>query len=523
MISFFARHCLRRSALNRLNLVFQTTAPRHHHLHHHHHHHPRIFGMRKLATAQAHVSFLDQKQAQQLDVDLMSPELGFSIYQLMELAGLSCASAIGAEYPPSTHRHVIVLAGPGNNGGDGLVCARHLVHFGYSVSVAYPKFRAENELYAGLVTQLTSLGVRFVEVEGAIGAIPASNVVVDAMFGFSFTGVPREPFSSLIAAMARAIRDDANVSEEKRSPFAVVAVDVPSGFHVEDGDVHGLYGEHHPHMLISLTAPKLCARMFRGDVHYLGGRFVPPAIAEKYDLSLPAYHGSSQCVKIGGTGDEGSIGDIRDIRKTYDPTIAASLFDGQHADPFDLFDRWFDEAKESGCEEPNAFAVTSVDPTGQPSTRYVLLRGLDAGFTFYTNYSSRKAADFSSNDKCAATFFWEGLSRSVRIEGTIAKLDPVESDAYWASRPRSHQLGALSSHQSAEITSDAELLARYEALERELEGRPIPRPGFWGGYRITPHRVEFWQGRHSRLHERLEYSKNREKKDDVWHTRRLSP
>jgi pyridoxal 5'-phosphate synthase / NAD(P)H-hydrate epimerase len=516
----FARHCLRRGALNR---IFQTTArlrPQGRESLR-----PTRVRMRGSISARNEVSFLDQKQAQQLDVDLMSPELGFSIYQLMELAGLSCAGAISAEYPTSTHPNVIILAGPGNNGGDGLVCARHLHHFGYSVSVAYPKFRAENGLYAGLVTQLTSLGVRFVEVEEAISAIPAANVVVDAMFGFSFTGVPREPFSSLIGAMARAIRDNADVSEGKKL-FAVVAVDVPSGFHVEDGDVHGLYGDHHPHMLISLTAPKLCARTFRGDVHYLGGRFVPPAIADKYELRLPIYPGSSQCVKISGSDDEGfvrDIGDVRDIRKMYEPTITASLFDGRHADPFELFGQWFEDAKGSGSEEPNAMAVTSVGPTGQPSTRYVLLRGFDTGgFTFYTNYKSRKGSDFSSNNKCAATFFWESMSRSVRIEGTIDKLDPLESDAYWASRPRSHQLGALCSHQSAEIINDAQLLARYEILEQKLEGKKeIPRPDFWGGYMIQPCRIEFWQGRTNRLHERLEYSKNHE--DNTWHTRRLSP
>ena len=403
------------------------------------------------------------------------------------------------------------------NTGDGLVCARHLHHFGYSVAVAYPKFRAENELYAGLVTQLKSLGIRFIDVDEAIRGIPSSNVVVDAMFGFSFTGVPREPFSSLIGAVAVALQED---SKQTKKPFAVAAIDVPSGFHVEDGDVHGLYGEVHPHMLISLTAPKLCAKTFRGDVHYLGGRFVPPAIAEKYSLRLPSYQGAEQCVKISG-GTSATARSVETIRKTYEGTVETSLFDGQHTDPFELFQRWFDDAKASDIEEPNAMAVTSVSAEGMPSTRFVLLRGVDEnGFTFYTNYNSRKGLDFASNPNCCATFFWEGFSRSVRIEGTVAKLDAPVSDAYWNSRPRSHQLGALSSRQSRAIASDAELLDRYDELERQYEGKTIPRPDFWGGYRIRPSRIEFWQGRRNRLHERLEY---RWCPDNTWQTQRLAP
>jgi hydroxyethylthiazole kinase-like uncharacterized protein yjeF len=351
----------------------------------------------RMQSSSSRVSYLDQRSAQQLDVDLMSPQLGFSIYQLMELAGLSCASAIREEYPVPKYRAVLVMCGPGNNGGDGLVCARHLRHFGYAVKVTYPKFKAENELYSGLVAQLKGLGVEFVDVEEAVRLTRAreANVVIDAMFGFSFTGVPRDPFSTLIEATAAALQDDSN-EKGARPPFAVAAIDVPSGFHVEDGDIHGLYPVH-PHMLISLTAPKLCAKTFQGAVHYLGGRFVPPAIAKKYNLVLPEYQGTLQCVKLsdGRAGAQASavLESVENIRKTYDATVATSLFEDEddHRDPLALFGRWFADAQVSDIQEPNAMTVTSVSPRGEPSTRYVLLRGYGQdGFRFFTNYGSRK-------------------------------------------------------------------------------------------------------------------------------------
>ena len=482
-------------------------------------------------------SYLNQSEAQQIDVDLMSPRLGFSIYQLMELAGLSCASAIREEYPPTTHPAVLVLCGPGNNGGDGLVCARHLHQFGYpNVQVSYPKFKAENELYNGLVTQLKSLGLSFVDTDEATRLIKAreTNVVVDAMFGFSFTGVPREPFATLISATAGALQD----GDRPGNNFAVACIDVPSGFHVEDGDVHGLYPVH-PHMLISLTAPKLCAKTFRGNVHYLGGRFVPPAIAEKYNLVLPLYPGTSQCVKITNGDDVSNIApepleSMKSIRKTYDATISTSLFsvdniDGvAENDPIILFNQWFADAQTCAeIDEPNAMAVTSVNADHQPSTRFVLLRGVDerGGFKFFTNYNSRKGTDFEHNQATCATFFWEPFSRSVRVEGRIEKLSADESDAYWDSRPREHQLGALASNQSSPISDDAELLDRYATLEAKYtEEASIPRPDWWGGYVIVPHRIEFWQGRASRLHERLEFIRRSSRDSrDAWHTQRLSP
>jgi pyridoxal 5'-phosphate synthase / NAD(P)H-hydrate epimerase len=258
-----------------------------------------------------------QKAAQELDEDLMGP-LGFSIDQLMELAGLSVASAVATEYSTSSFPRVLILAGPGNNGGDGLVAARHLHHFGYTVSCCYPK-RTDKQLYRNLVTQCTSLGIPFLDVEEVL-AQPLSlqtDIVLDSLFGFSFKGTPRAPFDGLIKAMAGNINNgggsvgycgsgDAggdnsktkNEGIDNRKRPVIVAVDIPSGWDVEQGDVaqSGLS----PDMLVSLTSPKNCARFFLGAYHYLGGRFVPPQIVEKYSLKLPAYPGVSQCVWIGG-------------------------------------------------------------------------------------------------------------------------------------------------------------------------------------------------------------------------------
>ena len=251
-----------------------------------------------------------QKAAQELDEDLMGP-LGFSVDQLMELAGLSVASAVATEYSSTDFPRVLVLAGPGNNGGDGLVAARHLHHFGYTVTCCYPK-RTDKQLYHNLVTQCTSLQIPFKEVDEVLAQplSAQSDIVIDALFGFSFKGTPRPPFDGLIKAMVKS-KDGksgesggggggASSGEDRATQRPViVAVDVPSGWDLEQGDVSssGLS----PDMLISLTSPKICARFFNGAHHYLGGRFVPPQIIEKYNLKLPAYPGVSQCVRIGGS------------------------------------------------------------------------------------------------------------------------------------------------------------------------------------------------------------------------------
>merc|ERR1712224_383186 len=229
------------------------------------------------AAGTTSVSFLSQKDAIAVDEALFSAEGGFSVDQLMELAGLSVACAIAECYPRATHPRVLIFAGPGNNGGDGLVVARHLHHFGYeSISVCYPK-RTDRPLYHNLVTQIGSLGIPIVPPEAAIAELATSdggpNVVVDAILAALATKSPRK--------------------------WKLASVDIPSGWAVESGRAGGVAEDMliSPDLLVSLTAPKLCAQdLDRGTHHYLGGRFVPPFIRDRYGLELPEYKGASQCV-----------------------------------------------------------------------------------------------------------------------------------------------------------------------------------------------------------------------------------
>lgn len=248
----------------------------------------RRFAMSCRAQASAGgLRHLGAVEAAALDTALMSDKHGFSIDQLMELAGLSVASAVAEVYSPA---RVLLFCGPGNNGGDGLVAARHLHHFGFKPTVCYPRggrsSRPSSCLYSGLVKQLEALAIPFLEVEQALEL--DADVVIDAMFGFSFKGEPRPPFDSILARLAGA--DDGP---------PIVSVDIPSGWQVEQREIGDREKLIRPDMLVSLTAPKVCARLFQGRHHYLGGRFVPPEIKEAFKLDLPAYPGTSQCVRIG--------------------------------------------------------------------------------------------------------------------------------------------------------------------------------------------------------------------------------
>ncbi|CAL0327352.1 unnamed protein product [Lupinus luteus] len=458
------------------------------------------------------LSYLTQREAAEVDESLMGP-LGFSVDQLMELAGLSVATSIAEVYKPSEYSRVLTFCGPGNNGGDGLVAARHLHHFGYKPLVCYPK-RTQKPLYAGLVTQLEALSIPFLSVDDLPSDLSNDfDVLVDAMFGFSFHGSPRPPFDDLIHRLVSL--HSHNQTGQKRS--VIVSIDIPSGWHVEEGDVDGTGIK--PDMLVSLTAPKLCAKKFIGPHHFLGGRFVPPAIAEKYNLVLPPYPGTSMCVRIGKPPQV----DISAMRENY---ISPEFLEEQaEADPINQFHKWFGDALAVGLKEPNAMALSTVGKDGKPSSRMVLLKGVDKhDFVWYTNYESQKARELSENPYASLLFHWDGLNRQVRVEGYVQKVSDEESEQYFHSRPRGSQIGAIVSKQSTVVPGRHVLHQKYKELEQKYaDGILIPKPKNWGGYRLTPHAFEFWQGQKSRLHDRLRYSPREIDGQKVWKVERLAP
>lgn len=211
---------------------------------------------------------------------------------------------------------------------------------------------------------------------------------------------------------------------------------------------------------------------------------------------------------------------LADIRKEY--TLKDLDIPTTDADPFVQFRSWFDEAAAARVPEVNAMHLATVSAEGRPSGRIVLLKGLDAaGFVFYTNYVSRKGKEMQSHELASLTFFWPELERQVRVEGRIEKVTDEESDEYFQSRPRGSQIGAWASSQSSVIESREVLEEKQRKLE-ELYGtdQPIPRPPHWGGYRLLPDRIEFWQGRPSRLHDRILYTLQ---PGHTWIRQRLSP
>jgi pyridoxamine 5'-phosphate oxidase len=191
------------------------------------------------------------------------------------------------------------------------------------------------------------------------------------------------------------------------------------------------------------------------------------------------------------------------------------------SEPFPQFDRWLADAAAAGLRDPNAMTLATVSADGRPSARIVLLRGHDVrGFTFFTHYIGRKSTDLAANPLAAIVFFWPTLERQIRIEGSVSKVSAAESDAYFASRPKGHRLNALASPQSQVIPDRAFLEARIGAVEAKYaDVDEVPRPDFWGGYRLSPDSIEFWQGRANRNHDRIRYDRD----GDCWTRSRLAP
>ncbi|RXK47592.1 pyridoxamine 5'-phosphate oxidase [Aquirufa rosea] len=190
-----------------------------------------------------------------------------------------------------------------------------------------------------------------------------------------------------------------------------------------------------------------------------------------------------------------------------------------HPNPLEQFKIWFKEAQNAELPEPNAMFLSTLGKDMRPSGRIVLLKYVDRGFSFFTNYFSRKGGDLAHHPQASITFFWGELERQVRIEGHVEKVDEKLSKDYFQSRPRASQIGAWVSEQSTKIPNREFLEERYQALEKQFEGKDIPKPEHWGGYELIPHYMEFWQGRPSRLHDRVVY----ELIDGQWDRYRIAP
>lgn len=209
---------------------------------------------------------------------------------------------------------------------------------------------------------------------------------------------------------------------------------------------------------------------------------------------------------------------INDLRQDY--RLKSLDLSHLNPDPFLQFHLWFKEAQNAQVMEPNAFTLATASAEGRPSCRTVLLKGVDEkGFVFFTNYHSRKGKDISANPFGCMIFYWPELERQVVIDGAVEKISVDDSEAYFNTRPRGSQLSSWASHQDQVLNSRKELEKAYSRYEKEFEGKPVPKPPYWGGYRLIPDRLEFWQGRQNRLHDRFRYTLDK----DAWQIDRLAP
>ena len=211
--------------------------------------------------------------------------------------------------------------------------------------------------------------------------------------------------------------------------------------------------------------------------------------------------------------------DVSDLRRSA--TGPSLEREDLHEDPVVQFERWFGDACRSDRMDPNAMTLSTVDADHRPASRTVLLKYFDArGFVFFTNLESSKAAHIAGNDSVALLFFWRELGRQVSIRGTAARIPAAETLKYFSTRPRGSQIGAWVSSQSSVISTRSLLEAKFEELKQKFRDREVPLPSFWGGYRVTPLAIEFWQGRENRLHDRFLYTRQ---DDDHWRVDRLAP
>jgi pyridoxamine 5'-phosphate oxidase len=260
-------------------------------------------------------------------------------------------------------------------------------------------------------------------------------------------------------------------------------------------------------MALRLFSPQQMAQLGQAMQRRRG---IEPAVAP--DVAMPGGSVAAPATTV-------SVGErVADLRKDYGQ---ASLDEADVADdPVQQFTRWFEEALKAEVNEPNAMGVSTVDERGRPSSRIVLVKQFDnRGFTWYTNYDSQKGMQLRGNPFASLLFFWSELERQVRIEGKVERTSAEESDKYFNSRPLKSRLSAIASHQSAPIASRADLEHNYEEVARQL-GETPQRPQHWGGFRLVPERIEFWQGRRSRFHDRVVYTRQ---EDGSWTRQRLQP